>query len=634
VGISYPRLVKEPYSGLLALLRNRTLRTAARACTVAVALAASRGTAQTYSVLHHFQGDDGKWPWAGLVESSNVLYGTTYGTFYAPGSDNLGEVFKVNKDGSGFAVLRQFTGDDGSRPMGRLVLSGNTLYGTTAYAGSAGYGFGNIFKIDTAGTGFTVLTNFQGDPDTAYPQCGLLLAGSTLYGTAAGRDSYPGHAPGAVYSINTDGTGYTILKRFSGPDGFSPQASLARFGTFLFGTTLGGGTAGYGTLFWMTADGSSFRVLHNFLGGQDGRGPEAELLFVGVTLFGTTWGGGAFNQGTIFRINLDGTGYQVIKSLSWDEDGAFPQTGLIQYGGTLLGVARGGGRFGAGTIFKLGFDGAGFTKLWDFPGQMNGANPYADMLLSGTTLYGTTVNSPTASGSGGIGVVYRFDLVPTATTPFAQTAEAGSSPRIRLPNTEAVPTSYQWFLNATNPVAGATNANLLLSSVQPFQTGAYTCTVSNEFGATNSSPAVLSIIPPVPRRSVPALSLAGQPASTVAVDYADTLEGGGTWATLSSPTFASPSQFVFDTSSQLPPQRFYRARTTGTTNPPSVALSMAQEITITGTPSQALRLDYISPIGPTDNWTTLATVTLTNSSQPYFDVTAPAQQPRLYRIVP
>jgi hypothetical protein len=47
-----------------------------------------------------------------------------------------------------------------------------------------------------------------------------------------------------------------------------------------------------------------------------------------------------------------------------------------------------------------------------------------------------------------------------------------------------------------------------------------------------------------------------------------------------------------------------------------------------------LRLDYINPIGPTNAWMTLDTVTLTNTAQLYFDVSVIGQPPRLYRIVP
>jgi hypothetical protein len=98
----------------------------------------------------------------------------------------------------------------------------------------------------------------------------------------------------------------------------------------------------------------------------------------------------------------------------------------------------------------------------------------------------------------------------------------------------------------------------------------------------------------------------------------------------------NPPQLYFDVTAPLPPQRFYRAWQSGT---PSVAPSlslpyMVPAITLTGNVGDSLRLDYINAIGPTNAWVTLDTVTLTNTSQLYFDVSAPGQPRRLYRIVP
>src|SRR5204863_1911313 len=117
---------------------------------------------------------------------------------------------------------------------------------------------------------------------------------------------------------------------------------------------------------------------------------------------------------------------------------------------------------------------------------------------------------------------------------------------------------------------------------------------------------------------VPALSLAGQPRTAVAVEYVDALSPGVTWSILSNINLTSPSQFLFDNSTVLPQQRFYRARNADTNNQPGLRLSMAQGVTVTGAADQTLRLDYIHPIGPTDAWTTLTTVTLSNGPQCYF----------------
>src|ERR1019366_1653347 len=95
---------------------------------------AGRVTAQTFTNLHSFTGNDGVNPQAGLILSGNTLYGTAYGG----GSSGAGTVFAVSTDGTGFTNLYSFTAysiflpanNDGANPYAGLILSGNTLYGT------------------------------------------------------------------------------------------------------------------------------------------------------------------------------------------------------------------------------------------------------------------------------------------------------------------------------------------------------------------------------------------------------------------------------------------------------------------------------------------------------------------------
>ena len=98
----------------------------------------------------------------------------------------------------------------------------------------------------------------------------------------------------------------------------------------------------------------------------------------------------------------------------------------------------------------------------------------------------------------------------------------------------------------------------------------------------------------------------------------------------------NPPQYWFDLSTPLPTQRFYRVWQAGTPAalPSFKLISIVPAITLTGNIGNSLRLDYINAIGPTNAWATLNTVTLTNTSQLYFDVTAPGQPKRLYRLVP
>jgi hypothetical protein len=86
----------------------------------------------------------------------------------------------------------------------------------------------------------------------------------------------------------------------------------------------------------------------------------------------------------------------------------------------------------------------------------------------------------------------------------------------------------------------------------------------------------------------------------------------------------------------LQSQRFYRAWQSGASSAiPSLNLpGMIPTVTLTGNVGDALRLDGINQFGPTNAWTTLNTITLTNTSQLYFDISALGQPSRLYRIVP
>jgi hypothetical protein len=126
----------------------------------------------------------------------------------------------------------------------------------------------------------------------------------------------------------------------------------------------------------------------------------------------------------------------------------------------------------------------------------------------------------------------------------------------------------------------------------------------------------------------------GEAANLLNVDYANSLTPPPVWTSLSSVTLTGTPQYCFDLTLPLPPQRFYRAWQAGTPGVvPSLDLHPVPAITLTGTIGHSVRLDYINQYGPIDAWATLATVPLTNTSQLYFDVSAPGQPPRLYRLI-
>ncbi len=285
---------------------------------------------------------------------------------------------------------------------------------------------------------FTVLHSFTATPSPAYtnsdgaiPQAGLVLSfsGKTLYGTARYGGS---SARGTVFALNTDGTGFTNLHSFTGgSDGVGPSGSLILAGKTLYGTAQAGGSSGRGTVFALNTDGTGFTNLHSFTGASDGIGPSGGLILAGNTLYGTAQGGGSSGAGTVFALNTNGAGFTTFYSFTGGSDGRTPFAGLILSNNTLFGTAYYGGRSGNGTVFALNTDGTGFTNLHSFTAtsgypyytNSDGANPFAGLILSGDTLYGTA----SAGGSSGNGTVFALNTNGTGfTTLYSFTALAGS----------------------------------------------------------------------------------------------------------------------------------------------------------------------------------------------------------------
>ena len=171
--------------------------------TSAMAMTVTHLTAQVFTTLHNFPacGDypyvnvGGAFPTGELILSGNTLYGTTQ----SGGSSGNGTVFSMNTDGTGFTTLRAFHGlNDGSDPLDGVLLSGDTLYGPANMGGSP-EDYGTVFTIKTNGTGFETLHTFDGLSDQAYPYGGLMLLGNTLYAT-----TYEGGrwGSGTVFSLS------------------------------------------------------------------------------------------------------------------------------------------------------------------------------------------------------------------------------------------------------------------------------------------------------------------------------------------------------------------------------------------------------------------------------------------------
>jgi len=291
---------------------------------------------------------------------SAVIGGNLYGTTYQGGTNDLGTIFKLGEDGSNFAVLRYFGNfpGDGAHPLaGLLNANDGMLYGTTRDNGPDG-GSGTVFRLDPAGNNYEVLHAFGSiDGDAQHPYAALIEGtDQVLYGTTfdGGNTGY-----GAVFKLNKDGTSYSILHNFStiSGEGQNPWRLLEASDGILYGTTFYGGTNGSGTVFRLNKDASGYAVLHSFNGGPFDANPSSPLWEGDDgALYGTTRrGGGLENAGSIFKLNKDGSDFEVVHSFNITDDGGYePSTGLFRGpDGALYGTTSYGGELGLGTIFKL-----------------------------------------------------------------------------------------------------------------------------------------------------------------------------------------------------------------------------------------------------------------------------------------
>ena len=253
------------------------------------------------TVLHSFanNGSDGFSPEAGLIQGSD---GDFYGTTSSGGAKDFGTVFKITSAGAE-TILYSFTNNaagDGDEPWAGLVqgTDGN-FYGTTALGGLAGKG--TVFKMTPAGV-VTVLYAFANGVanDGVHPRSLVQGTDGNFYGTTAAGGA---NNQGTVFKITPAGV-ETVLHSFgAGSDGQDPEVGLiqASDGNF-YGTTQKGGANGDGVVFEVTLAGLE-TVLHSFAGGQDGQGPQGEVIQgTDGNFYGTTYSGGADSEGTVFKI--------------------------------------------------------------------------------------------------------------------------------------------------------------------------------------------------------------------------------------------------------------------------------------------------------------------------------------------
>lgn len=369
--------------------------------------------------------------------------------------------FPQSAPAADFTVIHTFLGgDDGEYPLGGLTVGGNgKLLGTTfgALGGGTpgkrcGRSCGNVYGYSLIHGEQKVLYSFQaGENDGAFPAGEVVFQqdtkgtfGTTEYGPST---NCGGLGCGTAFRLGRHQT-VTEAKFCLRPncaDGAFPRAGLVSDGNGnLYGTTILGGTGdgalcgsslgGCGTVYQLTVGEKRLTInpLYSFCGKPgcvDGAVPLGRLLYDAITgdLYGTTEFGGAFSEGTIFKLSPSVDGWQETVLYSFCKpspnnicvDGSVPEAGLIAdsagnlYGTTVFGGEDGCVGFpGCGVVFKLAPDGT-YSVLHVFHGGDDGALPQAPLTIDDSgNLYGSTLRGGGSTscnrGASGCGTIFMI----------------------------------------------------------------------------------------------------------------------------------------------------------------------------------------------------------------------------------
>jgi len=452
-----------------------------------------------------------------------------------------------------------------------LAVMGTDLYAGGGFITAGGMSANNVAKWD--GHTWSALGSGLGGGAYYANVRALAVSGTNLY---AGGFFTTAGGVSANYIAKWDGRAWSALGAGMSGSFLNPQvAALAVSGTDLYAGgdfTTEGGVTGNGIAKW---DGSAWSAL----------GPGM--------------------NSTVYALAMDGT--DLYAGGQFTTAGGLSAANIAKWDGSAW-SALGSGL--STSVYALAADGRGHLFVG---GAFIRAGTNACLYLAQANL-----GSPPA----------------VLIAPQTQTAETGAAVNLGVDATGDPPPFYQWYLNGTN-LLSCTSSNLVLTNILFSQSGTYRVVLTNRYGAVTSAPVMLDVIPTVERRPVPGLQLMGDAGASLNLDAANPLSFTPHWLPLATVTLESAPQYYFDLTVPLPPQRFYRAWQSGAPGVrPSLDLQMVPAITLTGSIGHSVRVDYINHFGPTDAWVTLATVTLTNTSQLYFDTSAWRQPPRLYRLVP
>ena len=282
---------------------------------------------------------------------------------------------------------------------------------------------GNVSIACVVQPSFTVLHTFTGGTtDGDVPEAGLVLgADGNFYGTTGEGGA---QNDGTIFEVTPSGT-ETVLYSFGSVsnDSTGPEADLIEVKGTFYGTASGGGSAGFGTVFSFTPGmgaGTGESILHNFTNQSDGGIPQGPLLLgADGNLYGVTAIGGANFDGTVFKITTSGTPTLTTFFALNGTGGSGPDGGLIEdSSGNFYGTADTGGAV-QGTVFKL--TSSGTLSFATSATMTDGIGPVAGLILGNDGNYYGTASSGGSTNDGTV-----FMITPAGVETLVYTFTGGS----------------------------------------------------------------------------------------------------------------------------------------------------------------------------------------------------------------
>lgn len=407
----------------------------------------------TYTNKFNFNNTTGSYPYGSLNLASN---GKMYGMTNQGGANSFGVLFEYDPATSTYTKKLDFNNTtNGAGPKGNLTQAGNgKMYGMTNYGGATGLGV--LFEYDPATSTYVKKLDFNNATGT-YPNGSLVVAANgKVYGTVGGgannngvlfeydpatsaytkkfdfispNGSNPGSSlnlatNGKLYGLTQDGgsladgvlfeydpatSTFTKKLDFNLTDGESPLGSLAQASNGkLYGTTNGGGATGNGTLFDFDPATAMYTKKVDFIG-ANGLNPQGSLVLAGNgKMYGMTSDGGTNSAGVLFEYDPATSVYTKKLDFNYSTTGGSASGSLVlAANGKLYGMVSYGGPNNAGNLFEYDPATNLYTKKIDFSSGSGGYQPQGDLMqATNGKLFGMT----RLGGTNDLGVIFEYDI--------------------------------------------------------------------------------------------------------------------------------------------------------------------------------------------------------------------------------